>query len=67
MTQVIEGQQAIEEHQYRQSGREVIFGVLADIFQLPHRVVGKVSDRAGGERRQARVRGGTMLPQQLLD
>ena len=40
--------------------------MLADIFQLPHRVVGEVSHRARGERGQSGHHRGTMLAQQFL-
>ena len=56
MTQVIKSQQAIEEHQFGIGQVQVIFRVLADFFQLPHHVVGKVSYRSSRKRRQARER-----------
>ena len=40
--------------------------MLADLFQLPHHVVGKISDGPGGERRQPRHRRRLMLAQQQL-
>ena len=43
MTQVIKRQQAIKEHQFRIGQMQVICCVLADVFQLPHHVVGKVA------------------------
>ena len=67
MPQVIEGQQPVEEHQDAVGQREVILGMLADILQLPHGVVGEVAYRARRERRQPRHRCGAMLPQQFLD
>ena len=67
VAQMIERQQAIEKHQYAVGQGKIIFGVFADIFQLPHCVVGEVADRARGERRQPGHGGGTMLPQQFLD
>ncbi len=56
MAQVIEGQQPVEKHQYAIGQGKIILGMLANIFQLPHRVVGEVADRARGKRRQARAR-----------
>ena len=67
VAQVIECQQTIEKHQYAIGQGKIIFGVFADIFQLPHCVVSEVAHRARGERRQPGHRGGTMLPQQFLD
>ena len=67
VAQVIERQQAVEKHQHAVGQGKIIFRMLADIFQLPHRVVGEVSHRARGERRQPGHDRGTMLPQQFLD
>ncbi len=66
MPQVIKGQQPIEEHQLGVGQRQVIFRMLANLFQLADHVVGKVSDRARGEWRQSRNAGGPVLPQQSL-
>ena len=67
VAQVIERQQAIEEHQHAIGQREIVLGMLADIFQLPHHVIREVADGARGERRQSGHGRGTMLPQQFLD
>ena len=67
VAQVIEGQQAVEEHQYAVGQGKIIFGMFADIFQLPHCVIGEVAHRACGEGRQPGHSGGAMLPQQFLD
>ena len=53
VAQVVKGQQAIEEHQFTIRQREIVFRPLANIFQLPHYVVGKITDRSGGEWRQS--------------
>ena len=67
VAQVIEGQQPVEEHQHAIGKRKIVLGVLADIFQLPHRVIGEIAHRARGEWRQPGHDRGTMLPQQFLD
>ena len=64
---MIERQQPVEKHQYAVGQRKIILGMLADIFQLPHRVVGEVTHRARGKWRQPGHGRGTMLPQQFLD
>ncbi len=67
VAQVIEGQQPVEEHQDAIGQREIILGVFADVFQLPHRVIREVAHRARRKRRQPGHGRGTMLPQQFLD
>ena len=54
MAQMIERQQAIEEHQFGIGQQQVIFRVVADLFQLADHVVGKISNRACRKRRQSR-------------
>ena len=66
VAQVIERQQAVEEHQHAIGQREIVFGMLADIFQLPDHVVSEISDGARGKRRQPGHSRRTMLPQQFL-
>ncbi len=65
--QVIESQQTVEKHQAAIGQRKIIFGVLADLFQLPHGVIGKIAHRSRGERRNAGNRGRPMLSQKPLD
>ena len=66
VAQVVKGQQAVEEHQFTIRQRKIVFRMLADLFQLPHYVVGKITNRSGGERRQAGDRGRLVLAQQQL-
>ena len=54
MAQVIERQQAIEEHQHTIRQRKVVLGVLANFLQLANRVVSEIADGSGSEWRQAR-------------
>ena len=61
MAQMIESQQAIEEHQHAIGQRQIVLGVLADFFQLANGVVGEIADGASGERWQARKGRRTML------
>ncbi len=65
--QVIKCEQTIEKHQFRVRQAQVIFGVVADSFQLSDDVVGEVSDRSRSERRQSGNGCGMMLAQQSLD
>jgi hypothetical protein len=67
MSQMIEGQQPIEKHQYAVGQRKIIRGMFTDIFQLPNRVICEVAHRARGKWRQPGHGSGTMLPQQFLD
>ena len=63
---MIESQQPVKEHQRAVWKLQVIFGAVADILQLMDDVVGEVSNRAAGKRRQAGHNRGVMLAQQLL-
>ena len=67
VTQVVEGEHAVEKHQHTVGNVEVVGGALADVFELAHDVIGAIADGAGGERRQAFHRRGTMLMQEFLD
>ncbi len=67
VAQVIKRQQAVEEHQHAIGQAKIILSVLADLLQLPDRVVREVAHRARGERRQARHDRRAMLPQQFFD
>src|SRR6202521_1295758 len=66
MAQVIEGEQAIEEHQHTIGQGKIVLGVLTDFLQLANRVVRKITHRARREPWQAGEGSGTMLPEQLL-
>ena len=66
VAQMIKGQQPVEEHQLAIRQREVVLGVLANLFQLAHHIVGKIANGPGSERRQPRHRGRLMLAQQFL-
>ena len=63
---MIERQQPVEEHQLGVGQLQIILRMLADLFQLPHHVVGKISNRSRGERRQSRHARRAMLAQQPL-
>src|SRR2546421_195973 len=67
MTQVIEDQDAVEEHQYAVRDVKIIFGVRADLLQLAHNVVRTVSDRSCCKWRQAFHDSGTVRAKQFLD
>src|SRR5580704_10472132 len=66
MVQVIESQEAIEEHQHTIRQSKIILGLLANFLQLADGVIGKITDSAGGKWRQARNRRRTMPPEQLF-
>src|SRR5580704_3429728 len=66
MVQVIESQEAIEEHQHTIRQSKIILGLLANFLQLADGVIGKISNSAGSKRWQASDRRRTMLPQQLF-
>src|SRR5579863_1436805 len=66
MSQVIESQQAIEEHQNAVGEGEIVLGVFTDFFELANRVIGEITNGARSERWQSSDLRGTMLPQQLF-
>ena len=66
MVQVIESQEAIEEHQHTIRQGKIILGLLANFLQLADGVISKISNSPGGERWQASDRRRTMLPEQLF-
>ena len=55
VAQVIKSQQPVEEHQFAIWQRKIVLRVLAYLFKLPHHIVGKIADGAGGERRQTQA------------
>ena len=61
VAQVIKSQQPVEEHQFTVGKREIVLRMFANLFQLPHNVVGKISDGPGGEWRQPRNCGRLVL------
>ena len=65
--QVIEGEHPIEKHQDTIGNIEVIGGVLSDLLEATHHVIGAIADGAGGERRQAFHCRWAMLLQEFLD
>src|SRR5580692_5590017 len=67
VAQVIESQQAIEEHQHAIGQGKIVFRVVTDSFQLADRVIRKVSDSPSSERRQAGDCRWPMLAEQLFD
>ena len=67
VAKVIEGEDAIEEHQDAVGDVEVIFGAGADIFELADDVVGAIADGSGCKGWQAFDLRGTMLVEQFLD
>ena len=67
VAQVIEGEDTIEEHQDTVGDIKIVFGVVADIFQLANDVIGAIADGSGGEGREAFNLGGPMLVEKFLD
>ena len=67
MAQVIEGEHAVEEHEDAVGDVEVVLGVVSDVFEAAHDVIGAIADRSGGERRKAFHVRGAMLLQESLD
>src|SRR5438874_12923050 len=68
MTQVVESQQPIEEHEHAVRDFKVVFGVFADFFELPYHVIGEISNRARGERwKVGDVRGPVLVQEALHD
>src|SRR5580704_8524673 len=67
VAQVIESQQAIEEHQHAIGQGKIVFRVVADSFQLADSVIREVANGTSSERRQAGDCRWTMLPEQLFD
>ena len=66
VAQVIESQQAIEEHQHAIGQGKIVLGMVADSFQLADDVIREIANRASSERRQASDGRRTMLPEQLF-
>ncbi len=66
MAQVIEDQHAIEKHQHAIGHIEIVFGLRADVLQLPHNVIGAIPDSPRRKRRQPFDRRWTVLPQQFF-
>ena len=67
VVEVIEGEDAIEEHQDAVGDVEVVLGVVADVFELADGIVGAIADGSGGKGRQAFDVSGTVLAQEFLD
>ena len=51
---------------YFRPHKTILFRTVADVFQLPHDVVGEISNGASRKRRQSRHGCGTVRAQQLL-
>src|SRR5438552_3962004 len=66
MPQMIERQQPVKEHEHAVGKRKIIFGMLADVLQLPHDIVAAITDGSGGEGGQSRHGCGTVLSKQLF-
>ncbi len=66
MAEVIEGEQAVEEHQDAIGNGQVVLRMFADVFQVADDIVSKVADGASGEGREAGDRSWTMLAQLFL-
>jgi hypothetical protein len=66
MTQVIECQEPVEEHQLGVRKRQVILRVLPDVFQQSNHIVSEVSNGARHKRGQSRHSRRMMLLQQSL-
>ncbi len=67
MAQVIEGEDAIEEHEDAVGNMEVVLGAVADVFELANDVIGAIADGSGGEGRKTFDLGGTVLVEEFLD
>ena len=67
VAEMIEGENAIEEHEDTVGDVEIVFSMLANFFELANDVVGAVADGSGGERRKAFDVGGTVLMEEFLD
>ena len=50
VTEMVEGEHAIEEHENAVGNVKIVLGCLADVLQLADDVVGAIADGAGGER-----------------
>ena len=64
---MIEGQDAIEEHQHAVGNVEVIGGVFSNVFELAHDVIRAIAYCSGGERWQAFHGCRAMLLQEFFD
>ena len=64
---MIEGEDAVEEHQDAVGDVEIVFGMVAYVFQLANDVVGAIADGSGGEGRQAFDLGGAVLVEEFFD
>src|SRR5580658_6625057 len=64
---MIEGKHAVEKHQDAIGDVEVVGGVLSDVFEATHDVVGAIADGSSGKWRQAFHRCRAMLLQKLFD
>ncbi len=53
VAEVIEGEHAVEKHQDAVGDVEVVGGMLSDVFEAAHDVIGEIADRARGEGWQA--------------
>src|SRR2546427_88162 len=60
MPQMIERQQPVKEHEHAVGKRKIIFGMLADVLQLPHDIIAAITDGSGGEGGQSRHGCGTV-------
>jgi len=67
VAEVIEGEDAIKEHEDAVGDVEVVFGVVAYVLQLADYVVGAIANGSGGEGREALDLGGTVLVEEFLD
>ena len=67
VAEVIEGEDAIEEHENAVGDVEIILGVAANVFQLADDVVGAIADGSGGKGRQSFDLCGTVLVEEFLD
>ena len=67
VAEVIEGEDAVEEHEDAVGNVEIVGGVFTDIFETADDVIGAIADGSGGEWREAFEGGGTMQVQEFLD
>ena len=66
MSQVVEGEQPVEEHQRAVGELKIVLGAVANVFKLANNVVRAEANCSGGEWRQSRHNGGFMLLQQFF-
>src|SRR5580704_1735471 len=64
---MIEGKDAVEKHQHTVGNIEVVVGMISDVLETAHDVIGAIAHRSGGEWRQAFHGRWMMLLQEFFD